>query len=254
MYLTDLETFVKRIYTEVDDISIRGLSIHFNINITYHAGDPAIVHYDGYTTLLLDLRSNDAQQWENFAHELGHVLRHGSNQRVMADQFRQLQEAQANNFMYHLCIPTHLLSDFELAETKDATIRKLAKEFGVTVPFARKRWDMWEQRCFEHELMERDYETFKAQSNVESLDEPVITPITQIQVDRNPEGYHLIDVYGQEFYITHAEYQAYQYILSLEIKPDLTVNPYELEIEFRSFLNTFTKDDYEIIYSSFGEY
>jgi Zn-dependent peptidase ImmA (M78 family) len=46
------------------------------------------------------------QQWQDFCHELAHILLHTGHQGRMFSLFHEYQENKANHFMYHACVPS----------------------------------------------------------------------------------------------------------------------------------------------------
>ncbi|MGM0854291.1 MAG: ImmA/IrrE family metallo-endopeptidase [Bacillota bacterium] len=95
--------------------------------------------YDG--EIIIDERLTDQEQWQEFAHELCHLYLQYGNQIAMNKEFLSLQEAQAENFALHFCIPTFMLLRYEISNFLDveAGVPFIAKEFGVTEEFARER-------------------------------------------------------------------------------------------------------------------
>lgn len=83
---------------------------------------------------------------EDFGHELCHVLKHAGNHFQMNKLFRELQEFQANQFMYHFCVPTFMLLQMELPQWRSQALATIAAVFRVTKEFADKRLDMFERR------------------------------------------------------------------------------------------------------------
>lgn len=79
------------------------------------------------------------QEWQLFAHELCHYLRHSGNQLNMNPLFVELQEWQADNFTYHFCVPTFMLEEIDLPKQKIEAIGVIAETFGVEYEFARIR-------------------------------------------------------------------------------------------------------------------
>jgi len=256
--MSRLEEYVKDIYKQMDiyqpdDICMTGIATALNVHLHYKDDPGKMVCVKGQYHIVINQSLSPAQQWEDFAHELGHVLKHVGNQRMLNEQFVGLQESQANNFMYHFCIPTFMLSEFETAATRDMTIHKLAKEFGVTVPFARRRFEMYERKLFEYELSEQiaaGYEVeYEKQIEKESEEinevDPDIKPITMQEVAVDPDKFVLFDAYGKEFYITKEEYGVYKYIEDNELSYHLHLTPDNIELGFRSFLNSGQIEEYE---------
>ncbi len=102
--------------------------------------------------MVLDSRASRQQQWEDFVHELGHVIKHCGNQFNMNRMFRQLQEYQANSFMYHFCVPTFMLENISLPRMQSEAIKLIGDTFNVTYPFAAKRLEMYKRKLFSEKL------------------------------------------------------------------------------------------------------
>lgn len=60
--------------------------------------------------------------------------------------FRELQEFQAKQFMYHFCVPTFMLLQMTLPNLRQQAILHIAQTFHVTRDFAEKRLALFEQR------------------------------------------------------------------------------------------------------------
>ncbi len=139
---TLLEDWIKEFYYRLDiyhphqlnflDISARlGLHIHFN--------DFSSRIYRG--EILIDERLSAFEQWEDFGHELCHLMRQAGNQLIMSDEFLKIQESKAVNFALHFCIPTFMLLNYEISNylnIKDG-IHFVVEKFKVTEEFAKKR-------------------------------------------------------------------------------------------------------------------
>ncbi|MGE6368344.1 ImmA/IrrE family metallo-endopeptidase [Planococcus kocurii] len=61
--------------------------------------------------LFLDNRMSDAALWQEFGHELCHILWHAGDQALIPLSMREYQEWKAENFAQHLCIPTFMLNE-----------------------------------------------------------------------------------------------------------------------------------------------
>src|SRR5699024_12610101 len=81
------------------------------------------------------------QQWQEFGHELCHVLWHAGRQENISDSFCSYQEGQADNFAYHLCIPT-----FMLCRLKGVSTYEVMNLFNVEYGFASKRLEMYRNK------------------------------------------------------------------------------------------------------------
>lgn len=95
---------------------------------------------DGMYSIVLNQKKSPEEQWQDFAHELCHVLKHTGNHFHMNKLFRELQEFQANHFMYHFCVPTFMLLNMELPQRRSHAVILIAAAFRVTASFAEKGW------------------------------------------------------------------------------------------------------------------
>ncbi len=93
--------------------------------------------------IIIDSRLTTEEQWEDFAHELGHVLfQHGNQILHINSLFLEYQEWKANNFALHFCVPTFMLQK-SLIKYKIANIPEgiplIRNKFNVTHEIAEKR-------------------------------------------------------------------------------------------------------------------
>ncbi|SDX61379.1 ImmA/IrrE family metallo-endopeptidase [Salimicrobium album] len=95
-------------------------------------------HFEG-TTMYLNINLPPAELWFAFAHELCHIQRHAGNQLFLPMDFIALQEAQAENFALHFCMPTYLMKKIRLPNDIPAAKKVVASIFNVPVSAAEKR-------------------------------------------------------------------------------------------------------------------
>lgn len=98
--------------------------------------------YRVYDEIIL-MKGTEQQEWQLFAHELCHHLRHSGSQFDMHYLFRILQEWQANYFSYHFCVPT-----FMLDEIKEVTVCEIMNLFNVEEEFAYRRLEMYQNKFY----------------------------------------------------------------------------------------------------------
>ncbi|MCY9166057.1 ImmA/IrrE family metallo-endopeptidase [Bacillus atrophaeus] len=151
--LSHLEDEVKKIYIKLnmltpEEIDLERIAAAFKIWIHYEKTTSSMFCIKGLYSMVLDSRISRQQQWEDFAHELGHVIKHYGNQFNMNRMFRQLQEYQANSFMYHFCVPTFMLEKISLPRMQSEAIKIIGDTFNVTYPFAAKRLAMYTRKQF----------------------------------------------------------------------------------------------------------
>ncbi|OOR30491.1 ImmA/IrrE family metallo-endopeptidase [Bacillus cereus] len=143
-YTTQIEDFIKKFYQSLSIITPEQLdmiTISQKLNIWLHfapLGSRAICR-DDLPSIIIDNRNALYHQWEDYGHELCHVLFHVGNQLYMPKLFLDYQEAKANSFMLHFCIPTFMLRMIDLPETRKEAIHLVAKTFNVSFNIANQR-------------------------------------------------------------------------------------------------------------------
>lgn len=145
--MTNLEEDIRDLYHSLgiyspSEIDMYHIANELDVWIHYHKRNSEVFKKpNGLYSIFLDERISPQKQWEDFGHEFGHVLKHVGYQFKMKKMFRQLQEDQANNFMYHFCVPTFMLLNYEISNyynLKDG-IPFVIETFNVTEEFAKKR-------------------------------------------------------------------------------------------------------------------
>lgn len=143
-YTTQLEDSIENLYKSLSIFvpeQINMITIAQKLNIWIHFapfGSRAICK-DGLPSIVIDNRQTECQQWEDFGHEICHILFHEGNQLHISKMFLDYQEAKANNFMFHFCIPTFMLRKLDLPETKKEAIYIIMKTFNVSFETAKQR-------------------------------------------------------------------------------------------------------------------
>lgn len=93
-------------------------------------------------SIYIDSRLSTEGRWEQFGHELCHVLWHPDNQLHLTQSFIDMQERQANNFALFACIPTNMLMDMDMPNERRPAIHRMMQTFNVSRPFAERRLDL----------------------------------------------------------------------------------------------------------------
>ncbi|MGE7944095.1 ImmA/IrrE family metallo-endopeptidase [Lysinibacillus xylanilyticus] len=83
------------------------------------------------------------QQWQDFCHELAHVLLHTGDQGRMSPLFHEYQENKANNFMHHACVPSFMLDEIE---PSNLTVEYVQQKFNEEYDFALKRLEQYHNK------------------------------------------------------------------------------------------------------------
>ncbi|MED4526363.1 ImmA/IrrE family metallo-endopeptidase [Bacillus velezensis] len=151
--LSLLEERIRSIYsgigiTEPGAGDLEKIAERLKILIYYKNEKSVAVKLLGMACIILDSRMSKKKQWEDFCHELCHHINHVGVQYKIPSLFRELQENQANAFMYHLAVPTFMLKNLVLPATKREAITYISNLFQVTYPFAETRLDMYLRKLF----------------------------------------------------------------------------------------------------------
>ncbi|WP_010279822.1 ImmA/IrrE family metallo-endopeptidase [Paenibacillus senegalensis] len=163
---TPFEQWIEDVFLRYSIIQPQHLCIDyvarkFNIWVYYRKFNSA--HFQlgrGLYSVNIDARLTKEEQWEDFLHELCHVLRHEGNQLVMAESFRRWQEQDANHFVPYAAMPFFMLKRLEIPQQKEDILDLFIHTFKVTRTLAEKRleqiqrrilqtvWDEeWKKRC-----------------------------------------------------------------------------------------------------------
>lgn len=162
---TLLEDFVIKIYNNLslsnignlENIDIDYVSEKLNIKTYYYHNKCQAVFYKGKYKVFLNKYLTPQQQWQNFAHELGHIFQHVNDQVDDTYNFRLLEELEADNFAHHFCIPTFLLNQIRLPYTRCEAIAVIATTFNVEHEFASIRLTKWMNKLESHFLLNKAF-------------------------------------------------------------------------------------------------
>ncbi|MCX2854237.1 MULTISPECIES: ImmA/IrrE family metallo-endopeptidase [Bacillus] len=151
--LSPLEQKIKNIYEKINitkpgtfDLDI--VAERLKVIVQYWEKDSKGVEILGMGAIILNSQLSKEEQWQDFSHELGHILNHVGIQTNVHYLFKELQENQANAFMYHFAVPTFMLRNLALPATKREAITHLSNLFHVTYSFAETRLDMYLRKLF----------------------------------------------------------------------------------------------------------
>ncbi|UDK97179.1 ImmA/IrrE family metallo-endopeptidase [Lysinibacillus sphaericus] len=144
MNYSHLEDFIKEFYFKMNIITpplldFREIAKNLGIKVFYWSETSQALYANDLPYIFLDESLTQQQQWQDFCHELAHVLLHTGDQFFMYPLFREYQEYKANNFMYHACMPTFMLDELQLYDYLPQTVLKLQELFNVEYEFAMKR-------------------------------------------------------------------------------------------------------------------
>ncbi|OES45850.1 ImmA/IrrE family metallo-endopeptidase [Domibacillus iocasae] len=144
-----LEDFIENLYTNIsitspEQLDIELIARRLNIEVGYSHNKSKCAEIGGIMMILLNENVSRTEQWQEFAHEVCHLLRHTGNQTELPFPFVQLQEWQANTFALHFCIPTFMLQKLDLPFHKQLAITEVVQTFGVEYSFAEERLELYE--------------------------------------------------------------------------------------------------------------
>lgn len=145
---TLLEDYIFSLYQSIhvytpDQLNMKEIASRLGVDIEYIDSSSKTLYAPQETIILIDRRLSSQKQWQDFGHELGHLLRHCGSQLTLPPPFIKMQEWQANNFMYHFCVPTFMLEKIPLPWRKGEVIAVIAKTFNVEFGFATVRLERW---------------------------------------------------------------------------------------------------------------
>lgn len=114
---------------------------------------------DGVFNVVINSQQSIQKQWQDFGHEVAHILlhgwlseviEHGSNQLRLSDTFVQYQETKADSFAYEFCVPSFMLQKMKLPELKHVAARYVSEHFCVTDEFAFEKLTRFENRMVQY--------------------------------------------------------------------------------------------------------
>ena len=136
----------KHIYSPVD-LDLEVFAQDANIQILYKPLSSVTYQFHTFNTIIIDSRLPSRQQKVELAHELGHVLLHSGRQEFMNDDFRAMQEWQADRFGMYSLAPTWMIKDNLIQTTsRSRLIAHLSDVFDVPETFMEERLHMLEER------------------------------------------------------------------------------------------------------------
>lgn len=124
-----------------NDLNFERITKGLGIKVKYWEFESEIVKKRGKNIIFLNENLNEVKKWLNLIHELGHLFLHVGRQENLPFEFVQLQEWQANTFMYYFCVPTFMLDDLTVV-----TPAEVSRIFNVDYSFSVRRVEMYQSR------------------------------------------------------------------------------------------------------------
>jgi Zn-dependent peptidase ImmA (M78 family) len=153
---TQLEQWVNNFFSmngivSINQLNIDELASKFNVWVYFLEQGSQTIENDGMYSICIDRRLSESQQWEDFLHELCHVLRHAGNQIQMPVSFLELQETEAQSFQLYAAIPYSMLPR-ELPQNTWETLNYFVDHFGVTYELAGRRLEQIQRRILQYQI------------------------------------------------------------------------------------------------------
>ncbi|NEW07117.1 ImmA/IrrE family metallo-endopeptidase [Paenibacillus sp. SYP-B3998] len=161
---TPLEQWIEALYhqhqlTQPNQLQIVNLASKLNIWTYFTDMNSMAVENNGLFSINLDRRLSAREQWEDFLHEVCHLLRHAGNQMTMPDQYVGWQEQDAAAFQLYAAMPISMIKQIQLPERKSEMIEALSEEFQVTYRLAAARLEQIQRRIFQG-IMDQEFHLF----------------------------------------------------------------------------------------------
>ncbi|OUM86685.1 MAG: hypothetical protein BAA01_11820 [Bacillus thermozeamaize] len=167
-YLTPFEQYVDNLLFSVgvnrpDQLKIDVFALKFDVWVHYLDMGSRAIERNGLKSIVIDSRLGPREQWEDFLHELCHLLRHAGNQICMKKSFREKQEAEAKLFTMYAGLPISMLRQIEWPKSNsDSEILELwTEKFGITFRLAADRLQQIKRRIhsslFQNSFKLRDW-------------------------------------------------------------------------------------------------
>lgn len=132
-------------YQIYHDDMIENISDLLDIKTYYFDESSEANNLGGSYRIFLNETQTKQKIWQDFGHELAHILAHGGCQLSMHEPFRAYQEWQAEQFAYHFCVPTFMLNQMKLPQLRCEAIGVIINTFNVEPNFAAERLEKWLQ-------------------------------------------------------------------------------------------------------------
>lgn len=154
---TPLEDDIRKLYQEIGimfpyQLDILEIAEQLEVWIYFMEMDSKAVDRSGKRSMLIDSRLSPPEQWQEFGHEICHLLRQAGKQPNMPENFLSFQETKAESFMYEFCVPSFMLLDLSLPQQKNEIVQHISELFNVTFKFAEKRLTQIERRMLNTQI------------------------------------------------------------------------------------------------------
>lgn len=144
---TYTEDFIKEMYKKIgiespQQLGFQKIADALGVKVYFWKNPSQALFIGSQAFIALNENLNESQQWQEFCHELSHVLQQNGHQGYRGKMPRcwiEYQENKANNFMYHACIPSFMLDILNINDHSFHTVILIQKMFNVEYEFALRR-------------------------------------------------------------------------------------------------------------------
>lgn len=142
--LNYLEDNIQKLYSNLNIHTPQQLNAEYvtqklNIPLFYWDETSQALFNNGSGYIFLNRNLLPNFKWEEFCHELAHILYHAGDQMKMNTMFREYQESKANSFALQAAVPSFMLHKIDLPNDYYAAVRLIQQTFKVSLSFAMKR-------------------------------------------------------------------------------------------------------------------
>ncbi|EUJ53828.1 ImmA/IrrE family metallo-endopeptidase [Listeria fleischmannii] len=160
--LSLLETQIQQLYDELEiddtlDMDMYSIASKLNIRLVFWKRRSCATTISSVHHIFINTDSDVIEQWYDFAHELGHIVRHFGNQAKMPDSFLFYQEKQANNFAEHFLVPTFKLNQLVMPTSRREATRYIMSLFPASKETAKRRLKQYTLNQYEEECRSYDF-------------------------------------------------------------------------------------------------
>jgi hypothetical protein len=158
---TPLEKWIEDLYRQLDivrpeQLQIMELAARLGISVYYMDMGSMAIENQGVFSINIDRRMSAKEQWEDFVHELCHVMRHSGNQMAMPSGYVHWQEQDAANFQLYAAMPFSMIAKLHLPDKETELTELLAEEFHVTHKLAAARIQQIQRRTLQG-ILDQEY-------------------------------------------------------------------------------------------------
>ncbi|MFF2179367.1 ImmA/IrrE family metallo-endopeptidase [Lysinibacillus sp. NPDC058147] len=154
-YSTHTEDFIEKLYTQLGiflpyQLDFNEISYKLDIQLYFWSNPSQVLFLNSQSYIFLNQNLPSKKIWQDFCHELCHVLFHSGSQEKMPYSWIEYQEWKANNFMLHACVPTFMLNKINLPKNQNKAIQLIQELFNVEYDIAQKRLEQYKNNRLIH--------------------------------------------------------------------------------------------------------